>query len=1346
MDPLRCTVVDAVNPRTAVDLDVYGPSGSTLSDVAVPLLAASGLPPDRVLRVAGADVDPRCRVGTRPLVDGVLFVAAPPGSVRPPVPPTAALQLAVVGGPDAGRVLHLLPGHHVVGRSADASLWVDDADLSRWHLALTVTAQGVHVHDLGSSNGTLVDGTRVGASGARLRPGQRVVAGSSTLSIRLQRRSTAPTTADGGGRLLVQRGDQRSLALPDVVLTRAPEPDPAPPGRVPWIAVLAPLLLSVPLALLLRQPTYLLFGLLGPTAMLGTALSDRVGRRRERRSAHDEWRRKEVDVQRKVEAALAVELDLRRRATPDPAQLAEAAAGPTRDLWQRRASEDQLDVAIGTGTVTSGVLVRSGDGDVVQPLADAPVVVRLGDGHLAVTGEGRRVDALVRWVLLQLAVLAPPSAVRLAVVRCGRENGETDWARWLPQASSTTLPDLEAEVRRRLDTPTSAPPEPRLVALVHQVEAGAADPAVELLLEAGATVGVHVVCTASSARQLPAACTTVVSLPERGRSRFRNGCGPDVDDLVADGVSPGWADTVARALAPLREACLPGGQELAPHVLLAPLLALEAGGADLGDRWRRRPRCTAAVLGVGADGPVVVDLVRDGPHALVAGTTGAGKSELLQTLVASLAAANRPDELAFVLVDYKGGSAFRSCAALPHVTGVVTDLDERLAARALASLQAELTRRERLLADAAAADISTYQALRDADPRLPRLGRLVIVIDEFRLLASELPALLEGLVRLAAVGRSLGVHLVLATQRPAGIVSADIRANVNLRICLRVRDRSDSHDVLDAPDAAMLPEGRPGRALLRTGAGPVTAVQVALATGPGQSVQPDHVTVRRAGQPWTAPLNTGDQLQELVLAATAAAAELGAVPSPSPWLLPLPDHLSLDGLADEQGDGKHAIGLVDRPQEGTQPLLRWDPRTASHLAISGTARTGRSAALLAVVTAAILADPEVHVHVVSPAGGSLSAALDDVSQVGTLITADQPRAVHRLVTRLAAALGTRTGGAPTLLVLDGWETVVQQLEQVQHGRAVDDLLALVRDGESAGLRLLVAGGRGVLTSRLASLVAERLVLRCADPTDLLLAGASSATPPSHQPPGRGLHLPAGDEVQLAWPGDSEQARRRLVRQRRPSSPPLRLQPLPRRLRLQDLPPAKGQAAVVIGAGADDARVLELDVAGLVAVVGPPGSGRSSTLRLISQQLLRRGVDVVGLTPPAGTSAVHDTSPGRHDGAPHSPRRRPGAVVLVDDADLLPSSVVDEALASGAPVVLATTTASLAGAWTGWAATLRRSRTGVLLGASSAHDGEPFGIRAEPPDHRVPGRGQLVVRGVAVDVQVALPSGKHEGEG
>jgi S-DNA-T family DNA segregation ATPase FtsK/SpoIIIE len=214
------------------------------------------------------------------------------------------------------------------------------------------------------------------------------------------------------------------------------------------------------------------------------------------------------------------------------------------------------------------------------------------------------------------------------------------------------------------------------------------------------------------------------------------------------------------------------------------------------------------VIGEGFDGPFRLDIRKDGPHALIAGTTGSGKSELLQTLVASLAVANSPEQLTFVLVDYKGGSAFKDCARLPHTVGMVTDLDTHLVSRALTSLGAELKRREHLLAVPGAKDLEDYWALQRRDPSLPTIPRLAIVIDEFASLKAELPDFVTGLVTIAQRGRSLGRQ-----HQPADRAAGDRRQRVEGRH-RRTRvghDRAGPARARLRPPRSLLPPAVPGR-------------------------------------------------------------------------------------------------------------------------------------------------------------------------------------------------------------------------------------------------------------------------------------------------------------------------------------------------------------------------------------------------------------------------------------------------------------------------------------------------------------------------------------------------------
>lgn len=231
--------------------------------------------------------------------------------------------------------------------------------------------------------------------------------------------------------------------------------------------------------------------------------------------------------------------------------------------------------------------------------------------------------------------------------------------------------------------------------------------------------------------------------------------------------------------------------------------------------WRRivfnwlAPHSYAVAIGWNAAGPYLIDLRAQGPHALVAGTTGSGKSVLLQSWCLALAANIPPNELQFVFLDFKGGSTFHQLSKLPHAIGNVCDLNLKHAMRALEALERELRRREKLVADA---QVSSIEGIHPAQPRL------IIIIDEFHALKDLLPDYMGRLNRIAAQGRSLGMHLIACTQNPSGQVNADMKANISLNICLRVRDGAQSRELIGDARAAAINPNRPGIAYCNDGA------------------------------------------------------------------------------------------------------------------------------------------------------------------------------------------------------------------------------------------------------------------------------------------------------------------------------------------------------------------------------------------------------------------------------------------------------------------------------------------------------------------------------------------------
>ena len=210
---------------------------------------------------------------------------------------------------------------------------------------------------------------------------------------------------------------------------------------------------------------------------------------------------------------------------------------------------------------------------------------------------------------------------------------------------------------------------------------------------------------------------------------------------------------------------------------------------------------TDVPIGTTTEGIATLDIAAQGPHALVAGTTGSGKSVLLQNWCLALAVRNPPDTLHFVFLDFKGGSAFNQLQGLPHTAGIVDDLDIRHAARAIVGLERELKRRERLVAEAG---VSSIDRLGNAQPSI------IIVIDEFHVLRQQLPDAIERFIRIASLGRSLGMHLIACTQHPLGQVHAEMKSNMALNLCLRVRDGMQSAELIGSSAAAGIPPTMPG--------------------------------------------------------------------------------------------------------------------------------------------------------------------------------------------------------------------------------------------------------------------------------------------------------------------------------------------------------------------------------------------------------------------------------------------------------------------------------------------------------------------------------------------------------
>lgn len=1146
-------------------------------------------------------------------VDDVPFVSASPQG--------AVAKLQVVSGQETGKVYYCGPGSifcgynqsdqvHLTGGDSNSESLVEVRVSANGHVLAIPTQAGAEL--VLFNNEPLTQPVEINAS-------QQLVFPDRIIELSIGEPEIAAVELNG---------EDNSIRYhrPPRIMPPEPEPNyrlpnrPAEPTRqpLPIVASLLPLLMAIVMAFAFQNPRMLLFGLFSPVMMISSFVTrTKFGQKRYKEQLaeyEDEKERTEIDARE----AVVAERKRRRYLYPDAAEVARIALTPTPRLWERRPNDSHwLELRFGTANMPSSVTLE--DPEELEhkrmkkwDVFDVPVTVNLSKaGSIGIAGETEKSAGLAKWALMQLAVLHSPRDVQVYLLsspvseRGTNTTATTQWdfLTWIPHtkpaasqdtlrtvaATTQTLGARIAELTSILDSRQDALQEasqkewsgPSLVVVVDGSHRLRTMPGIVRLLREGPKYGIYSICVDIDERLLPEECDTVI-VANSSQITLRRQHEADLENIRGDWLVAGWAPWVARAISPVvdtspnsADAAIPNNSRLLEVLRLDPPTASELQG-----RWALNPSSTRVVVGESLDGSFALDIVSDGPHGLIAGTTGSGKSELLQTIVASLAASNTPENMTFVLIDYKGGAAFKDCANLPHTVGMVTDLDTHLVSRALASLGAELKYREHILAAAGAKDLEDYQDLVGRNESLPKIPRLLIVIDEFASLARELPNFVSGLVNIAQRGRSLGIHLILATQRPSGVVSPEIRANTNLRIALRVTDTNESNDVIDAPDSARIAKSAPGRAFVRLGSNSLIPFQAGRVGGrapnydsreAAESIDPlirpvNFHELADAPPKRHSPKNTdGDveitDLRILVSAIHEAHLLTGFSEPRKPWLPALKPEISLEQLdlefAQLRSDsaGEIWFGIEDHPQDQKQAPLAFSLERDGNLYVVGAARTGKTTALrsLALSASKRYSADKLHIYALDCGNGGLSA-LQTLPNVGSVIQRQQSEKAARLLLKvqeqllerqrilsdhgcanlgeLHALLGNEEAPAHTLLIIDSWEGFLGALEDYEGGRLVEIVNLLLREGASAGIHLIISGDRQLITGRMALLSDRKIVLKLLERSDFSQIGVNPRELPDEILEGRAFLSEGGVEVQIALPstGHSGQEQAKAIRE------------------------------------------------------------------------------------------------------------------------------------------------------------------------------------------------------------------------
>ncbi|WP_449373507.1 FtsK/SpoIIIE domain-containing protein [Arthrobacter psychrolactophilus] len=1325
---LELTVVagpglDAFSPTEFTVVWPASDTGSSCSGVSL-RKALEARWPGCSFSIGGQALD-ALRCGTAPLIDGAVVVVQPSATLIPGGTSSAgssegiAAFLCVCSGPEAGKVFALQRGRYTLGRG-HCRLTIADPALSRHHGTLCVTAREITLSSVAGSSGFLLrrGGHSPTASAEPLKGtqlltvGQQVQCGSSIFELRL------PVSAQLSE--AVEFGDTRLLnaAMLEPLVVHQ-ETNPVRNRVAMILSGTLPLLLGVGLALLMGSWMFLAFSAMGAIAVLIPLLGGS-----QRRKAF------------RAAVSLAASTDAERRAVafPDAASLMLGAHSPEQEQprGQPRAGPlTELAVRLGIADQRAAVAVSPADTAFTPPImAGLPLTVTLGSAPVTIGGPSGPVGRLLNFVLMQL------DAAHVPVVLCGHAADVPMAARFLPRTTLVGSPTAAARAVTAHRTDTQGIPGPVLVSLN-----GLASDLLAALPD------------------LPALCFTILSgssplvelqaVGDRLRGTFGG------QGFVPDGVPAAALDAYARSRA--LQCAAPKALDAAglrPNTLPQPELCSISA---ILQEWERTAGGSLAPVRVGlsAAGPAFFDFVRDGPHLLLGGTTGSGKSELLRTIVGSLATTHSPADLQFVFIDFKGGAGLGALTKLPHTCSLITDLSGHGMNRMLASLRAELRHREEALASIEATDSQGYRTRRreaSMPPGATAMTHLLIVVDEFRMLVDQFPDAMNELMRIAAVGRSLGIHLLLATQRPQGAVSADIRANVTSSICLRVQSPFDSTDVVGTPIAATIAVDTPGRAFIsRAGSTPEEFQSATLrlpSTGSDTTPSLELVTERLSRMPHQ-DAQPGVHDSDIATVAALLSAAWG------PYAIRTQHHCAPIVVADELPTGEELaagfqsrtmdspqertasvagvlLGIVDVPQQQSLEELRWDPERHSHLAFFGTP-TESSNAIAMLVQQLVSANAEPGdrepflLYLLDGDGSLKSRSHNDC--VGAYLTPADLRAASRLLQRLVEAAQQHPERS-LIVCCSEWGRWLTAFRSSPWHEAEDAMSELIRFGQS-NLVVVIGGARELVSAPFLAAIPNRMYLTqgsSAESTVLWprLPDFDTATGRAaiSGPIARSATLGATntDDLLIAQLGTPSQ--RGVTTESSYTTPAggraqgiLRLTPLPCTLTLSQMQQALTQTpwpgsspttehlraarrSLVLGLGGDGHQIVQIAVepGTVLPVVGSPGCGKSSLLRLLA--LLNNPEE-------------------------------PAHISYLDDASALPLDRLretNERLAQGQILVAAFSYPGpgLAALPLEWG--LRAPQQGIVVSPQRPGDAELFGVRLDTMGSEPAGRAVLLDRG------------------
>ncbi|MEY8700185.1 type VII secretion protein EssC [Streptococcus ferus] len=809
-----------------------------------------------------------------------------------------------------------------------------------------------------------------------------------------------------------------------------------------------------------------------------------------------------------------------------------------------------------------------------------PVIANLQHGPVGYVGDRSLVLEQLQLLVHQLAFFHSYHDVQFIVVMPEHERPQWEWLRWLPHA---TLRDLNIrgfvdnqrtrdqvlgslnQILKQRQTQLAAAGSnqeifftPHYVILITDETLVMDHVIMEFFSEDPTALGCSLIFVQDVMRSLSENVQTVIRLKDQttGELVMEEGILKEQNFTLDHFPEAYDKEQLARRLAPLRHLQTLKSSIPESVTFLEMYGAEKVSDLDILSRWqsRRAYQSMAVPLGLrGQDDIVNLDLHEKahGPHGLIAGTTGSGKSELIQSYILSLAVNFHPHEVAFLLIDYKGGGMANLFKDLPHVLGTITNLDGAQSMRALTSIKAELQRRQRLFAQYHVNHIHAYQKKVQLGEAKEPMPHLFLISDEFAELKSEQPEFISELISTARIGRSLGVNLILATQKPTGVVNDQIWSNSNFRIALKVADKSDSQEMLHTPDAAEITQT--GRAYLQVGNNEVYELFQSAWSGADYQLDKDSqgiadYTISRINalgqyEALNKDLSGLDQATSISQVPTELNAiveeierltqEEKIVPLPQPWLPPLEERIYLPNLRQpndhqvlwsiEKQSIKAILGLIDIPSRQKQEVLEHDFVEDGNIILIASPTMGKSTFLQTItLDLAQQYTPENIQFYLIDFGTNGLLTLQQLPHVADYITIDDTEKIDKFIRLMKGSIDQRKQlfSSHSVSGLKMYEEVVgkslphlfiiiDSYDGIKETTLTMDLealfLTLSREGVSLGIHLVITASRqGSLKPSLLATLKRRISLKLTEDSETrtFIGGRLQVT--LEDIPGRGM--------------------------------------------------------------------------------------------------------------------------------------------------------------------------------------------------------------------------------------------------